>query len=295
MLSAALTIPILPPVEQTHQSEPTAGGLVEIICPLTMATVLPLTSCLTYYSIGITLPSIIVHFYCWRLKASANQHQDQIKLSPWSLQCMWLRMPVCTHCSGTLVDWEPQSLFQQKKHTHTWKNQTYLPYIPLGFLFLIHNDGYTVRELGPVRVQSAAPAGGEPGVEPGLLFPRSVARAFLLPRLAVTRLLQANIPHQVSPESGSSGLLDVQKHDHVVPFDEELHVSVEVSFGEVELWRLFRRAVVLQVLVSVEIVAVLVRGGEQAHPPEFLPSLKVARITARGTDVLVPYHNKKDR
>ncbi len=83
-------------------------------------------------------------------------------------------------------------------------------------------------------MQPAAPAGGEPGEEPGLLFPWPVTCAFLLPWLAVARLLQANIPHQVSPESGSSGFLDVQKHYHVVPFDLELHVSVKVSLGEVE-------------------------------------------------------------
>ena len=144
-------------------------------------------------------------------------------------------------------------------------------------------------------MQSAAPAGGEPGEEPGLLFPRPVTCAFLLARLAVARLLQANIPHQVSPESGPSCLLDVQEHDHVVPLHVELHVSVQVSLGEVEFGRHLLRAVILQVLVSVEVVAVLVRAGKQAHPLQRVPSLKVARIAPGGTYVLVTYHNKKHR
>lgn len=154
------------------------------------------------------------------------------------------------------------ALTHARAQTRTCTREGGIPHISLS-LFFIHYHGHTVGQLGPVCVQPAAPAGGEAGEEPGLLFPRPVTSAFLLPLLAVARLLQANIPHQVSPESGTPGLLDVQKHDHVVAFNVELHVSVQVSLGEVEFGRCSGGAVVLQVLISVEIVAVLEsRGGK---------------------------------
>lgn len=189
----------------------------------------------------------------------------------------------------TLIVGPPKHLSCMFIHAH---GQT-LPFIPLGLL-LIHYDRHAVRKLGPVGVQSAAPAGGEPGEEPRLLLPGPVACALLLSLSAVARLLQANIPHQVSAESGAPGLLDVQEHDHVVPSDVELHVPVEVPRAEVEFGRRSRGAVVLQVLVSVEIVGVLVRTGKEAHPPKSLPGLKVARIAAGGTYVLVTDHYKNN-
>lgn len=142
-------------------------------------------------------------------------------------------------------------------------------------------------------MQPAAPAGREPGEEPGLLFARPVTGALLLAGLAVARLLQTNIPHQVPAESGPAGLLDMQEHDHVVPFDVELHVSVQISLGEVEFGRQLRRAVIVQVGISVEVIGVLIRGRKQTHPSESLLGLKVTRTAARRTYVLITYHNKK--
>lgn len=78
-----------------------------------------------------------------------------------------------------------------------------------GTILLLHDGRHAVGELGPVGVQPAAPAGGEAGEEPGLLLSRPVAGALFLTSFAATRLLQANVLHQVPAERGAPRLLDV--------------------------------------------------------------------------------------
>lgn len=103
-----------------------------------------------------------------------------------------------------------------------------------GTVFLLHDGRHTVGELRPVGVQPAAPAGGEAGEEPRLLLAGPVAGALLLAGFAAARLLQPDVLHQVPPERGAPGLLDVQEHDHIAPLDVEIHEAGQVLQREVE-------------------------------------------------------------
>lgn len=126
---------------------------------------------------------------------------------------------------------------------------SYLPPVQwrIFLLLFIHHSRDTVRELGPVRVQTATPARGKAREEPRLRFPGSVTRAFLLAGAAVARAFQVDVPHQVSPERRSSGLLDVEEHDHVVPLDVEIHVALEVVAREVEFGLESKRSVLVRI------------------------------------------------
>lgn len=152
--------------------------------------------------------------------------------------------------------------------------QTFL----LAFL-LVEDPRNTVGELGPVGVQAAAPAGGEAGEEPGLLAVRPVAGTLLLPRSAVARHLQAHILHQVPAEGSPAGLLDVQKHDHVLPFDLEIDRPLQVPDGEV---------------VFLNVVGV--RSGEDVHLVLLREiTMRGAEIDHPGSHVLIENQHKAHR
>lgn len=110
---------------------------------------------------------------------------------------------------------------------------------------LVHHPGHAVREFGPVRVQAAAPARGEPGEEPRLGFAGPVAGALPLAGHAVAGLLQLDVFDQVPAEGGAAGLLDVQEHHHVVPADVEADPPVQVPLREVEFGGDFGREVLV--------------------------------------------------
>ena len=103
----------------------------------------------------------------------------------------------------------------------------------LGVALAIHHGGHAAGKLGPVCVQPAAPACGEPGEEPGLPLTRPVASAFLLTHAAFARLLQLDVSHQVAAKSGTSGLLDVQEHDQVIAVDVEVYLAQEITSTEI--------------------------------------------------------------
>lgn len=102
-----------------------------------------------------------------------------------------------------------------------------------GIALAIHHCGHAAGELGPVGMQPAAPAGGEPGEEPGLPLTRPVASAFLLPHAALTRLLQLDVAYQVTAKSGTPSLLDVQEHDQVIALDVEVYLAQEITAAEI--------------------------------------------------------------
>lgn len=148
-------------------------------------------------------------------------------------------------------------------------------------LLFIHHRRDTARELGPVRVQTAAPARGKAREEPRLRSTGPVARALLLSGAAVARALQADVAHQVSAERGSSGLLDVQEHDHVVALDVEIHVALEVLAREVEFGpQPVRR-------LSLDVCGV---SGER----QTLSVPKPTGRAARRADVLIADHDKQN-
>ena len=141
----------------------------------------------------------------------------------------------------------------------------FLPLVLLLVLLLVEDPRHTVGELGPVGVQAAAPAGGEPGEEPGLLAVRPVAGTLLLARSAVAGDLQADILDQVPPEGSPPRLLDVQKHDHVLPLDLEIDRPLQVPHGEV----VFLNVVGVRSREDVPLVflrEIPVRGAEIDHP-----------------------------
>lgn len=140
-----------------------------------------------------------------------------------------------------------------------------LPQSFLLALLLVEDPRHTVGQLGPVGVQAAAPAGGEPGEEPGLLAVGPVAGTLLLARSAVAGNLQADILDQVPTEGGPPGLLDVQKHDHVLPLDLEIDRPLQVPDGEV----VFLNVVGVRSGEDVPLVLfgeITVRGAEIDHP-----------------------------
>ncbi|TRZ02042.1 hypothetical protein DNTS_024197 [Danionella cerebrum] len=97
-----------------------------------------------------------------------------------------------------------------------------------------HEGRHAVGELRPVRVQPAAPAGGEAREQPGVPLSRPVAGALLLARVALARSLELDVPDQVAAERGAPGFLDVQEHDHVLPPDVEIHRAAQVPGGEIK-------------------------------------------------------------
>lgn len=84
-----------------------------------------------------------------------------------------------------------------------------LPLYSFGHLPRIHPRWDAACQLGPVSVEAAAPAGGEPGEEPRFFLARTVAGAFLLASVALARPLQLDVPHQMSAECGAACLLDM--------------------------------------------------------------------------------------
>ena len=145
------------------------------------------------------------------------------------------------------------------------KKPELLPQVFLFVLLLIEDPRHAVGELGPVGVQAAAPARGEPGEEPGLLAVRPVARTLLLTRSAVAGDLQADILDQVPAERGTTGFLDVQKHDHVLPFDLKIDGPLQVPHREV----VFLHVVGVRSREDVPLVflrEITVRGAETNHP-----------------------------
>lgn len=140
-----------------------------------------------------------------------------------------------------------------------------LPQVFLLVLLLIEDPRHAVGELGPVGVQAAAPASGEPREEPGLLAVRPVARTLLLTRSAVAGDLQADILNQVPAEGSTTGFLDVQKHDHVLPFDLKIDGPLQVPHREV----VFLHVVGVRSREDVPLVflrEITVRGAETNHP-----------------------------
>lgn len=99
---------------------------------------------------------------------------------------------------------------------------------------LVHHYRYTAGELGPVRMQPATPSRGEPGEEPRLCFPGPVTGAFPLAGHAIARLLQLDVFNQVAPKCRPAGLLNVEKHHHIISSDAELCVPVQVPLREVK-------------------------------------------------------------
>lgn len=83
-------------------------------------------------------------------------------------------------------------------------------------------------------MKPAAPTGGKPRKEPGLLLPRPKARALLLTCVTLTGPLELDIPHQVSTKRRAPSLLDVQEHDDIIPLDVEINSSAQICSGEVE-------------------------------------------------------------
>ncbi len=168
------------------------------------------------------------------------------------------------------------------------RSHTHLPPVQwrVFLLLFIHHSRDAVRELGPVRVQTATPSRGEAREEPRLRFTGPVTRAFLLSGAAVARSLQVDVAHQVPPERRSPGLLDVEEHDHVVPLDVEIHVAIEVLAREVE----FRRESERSVLVRIRRLSLDVRWifGER----KTLSVTKPTRRAPRWTDVLIADHDK---
>lgn len=146
-------------------------------------------------------------------------------------------------------------------------------------LLLVEHAGHAVGELGPVRVQAAAPAGGEAREEPRLLPVGSVARTLLLARSAVARHLQPHVLNQVPTERCPAGLLDVQEHYHVLAFDLEVHGPLQVPDREV---------------VFLDIVGV--RSGEDV-PLVFLREIPVrgAETDHPGSHVLIKNQHKTHR
>lgn len=152
----------------------------------------------------------------------------------------------------------------------------------------VHYHRHAVGQFRPVRVQTATPARGEPREEPGLLLTGPVARAFLLSRFAVARLLQANIPDQVPAKGGPACLLNVQKHNHIISLDVEIDVACQIALREVEFGRTFRWAVFLRVIGG------RVWSGRGTDPNEFVSCPKMASLAACRTNILVPNHDKKN-
>lgn len=161
---------------------------------------------------------------------------------------------------------------------------SYLPPVQwrIFLLLFIHHSRNTGRELGPVRVQTATPARGKAREEPRLRFPGTVASAFLLAGAAVARAFQVDVPHQVSPERRSSGLLDVEEHDHVVSLDVEIHVAFEVFAREVEFGLESKRTV----LVRIRRLSGIFGEGKTLSIP------KPTGRAPRWTDVLIADHDK---
>jgi len=158
----------------------------------------------------------------------------------------------------------------------------------------VHNHRHAVGQFSPVCVQTATPARGEPWEEPGLLLTGPVARAFLLSRFTVARLLQANIPDQVPAKGGSSCLLNVQKHHHIISPDVEIDIACQIALCEVEFERTFRWAVFLRVQLPVQVIDSRVWSGQGTDPHEFLFCPEMASMTACRTNILVPNHDKKN-
>ena len=114
-------------------------------------------------------------------------------------------------------------------------------------------------------MQAAAPAGGEPREEPGLLAVRPVAGTLLLARSAVAGDLQTDILDQVSAEGSPPGLLDVQKHYHILSLDLEIDRPLQVLDREV----VFLNVVGVRSGKDVPLVflrEITVRGAKIDHP-----------------------------
>lgn len=151
---------------------------------------------------------------------------------------------------------------------------------------LVHHYRHAVSELGPVGVQPATPARGEPGEEPRLGFTGPVTGALPLAGQAVARLLQLDVFDQVPSKSGPTCLLYVQEHHHVVSSDVEVDVPVEVPLREVEFGRDFGGQVLVQLRLRVK--RVVPRGVALEKP--LLLTCEVAGVAVRRAHILVADH-----
>lgn len=173
----------------------------------------------------------------------------------------------CLPCKQSCVFWVPHVPLSVYSTCFYFIHVRFvlLPQSFLLVLLLVEDPRHTVGELGPVGVQAAAPAGGEPGEEPGLLAVRPVAGTLLLARSAVARNLQTDILDQVPTEGSPPRFLDVQEHDHVLPLDLEIDRPLQVPDGE-------------EVFLNV----VGVRSGED------VPFVLFREITVRGAETDPP-------
>ncbi len=102
---------------------------------------------------------------------------------------------------------------------------------PLLRLSVAHEGRHAAGELSPVRVQPAAPAGGEPGEQPGVPFARPVTGTLLLARMALARPLQLDVADKVTAERGPPGFLNVEEHYNIIPLDVEIYSAIKVVVG----------------------------------------------------------------
>lgn len=105
---------------------------------------------------------------------------------------------------------------------------------PLLRLPVAHEGRHAAGELSPVRVQPAAPAGGEPGEQPGVPFARPVTGTLLLARMALARPLQLDVADKVTAERGPPGFLNVEEHYNIIPLDVEIYSAIKVFGGEIK-------------------------------------------------------------
>lgn len=131
-----------------------------------------------------------------------------------------------------------------------------------GVALAVHHGGHAAGEFGPVGVQPAAPARGEPGEEPGLSLPRSVTSAFLLAHATLTRLLQLDVAYQMAAESGTPRLLDVQKHYQVIALNVKVDLAQEIAAAEIITGHEAGRVLILRA------VRVRQRGAESLQAEE---------------------------
>lgn len=83
-------------------------------------------------------------------------------------------------------------------------------------------------------MKAAAPAGGEAREEPRLSLTWSQTGALLLTSVTLARPLQLDISHQVATERRATRFLDVQKDDHIISLDVEVHDVIQLCFREVK-------------------------------------------------------------
>ncbi len=156
---------------------------------------------------------------------------------------------------------------------------------------LAHHHRYAARELSPVRVQAATPAGGEPGEEPRLGFTGPVTGALPLSRHAVARLLQLDVLDQVAPKRRPAGLLNVEEHHHIIPPDVKVNVPVQVALREVKFGRDFGGKVLVRLRLAVN--QLKARGVALERP--LVVTCEAAGVTVRRAHVLVTDHEEEHR